>query len=117
MGGHRPGACRPLSLLIKHTIVALPLALALWLCIYDRRAGMRFILTGLACAVIGIAACRASFGPDFIAGLQAPRDTGFSAAYRFMLPALSALQIPLAVGLLGAWFGGRDRSRSFSRCT
>ena len=96
------------GLFIKHTLVAMPAAVALWLLIYDRRAAAAFIATGLACVVAGLAACLASFGTDFIAGLGAPRRVSLAIAHAKLRGWLMPLGVPLAFAALSGMGTRRD---------
>lgn len=88
------------GLFVKHTLVAMPAAVALWLLLFDRRAAAAFIATGLACAVAGLAACLAFFGTDFIAGLGAPRRVSLAIAHAKLHGWLMPLGVPLVLAAL-----------------
>ena len=64
---------------IKHNLVALPAALALWLAIYDRRSAARFVTTGLAFCAIGFVAFRLTYGIDLLSQLNSPRTYSLAA--------------------------------------
>jgi hypothetical protein len=61
------------SLFIKHNLAALPLAAGLWLLWDDRRAGVRFLLWGLAFGLSGLVLFQLGFGTSLIAQLASPR--------------------------------------------
>jgi hypothetical protein len=61
------------GLFVKHNLLALPLAAALWLLWHDRREGLRFIGTGLVIGLAGLAACRILLGVNLVAVLASPR--------------------------------------------
>ncbi|HEY2008057.1 MAG TPA: hypothetical protein VGH23_03645 [Rhizomicrobium sp.] len=61
------------SLFIKHNLLALPLAAGLWLLLQDRRAGLHFLLWGLAFALSGLVLFQLHFGTGLIAQLTSPR--------------------------------------------
>lgn len=61
------------SLFIKHNLLALPLATGLWLLIQDRRAGIYFLLWGMAFALTGLILFQLGFGTSLIAQLMSPR--------------------------------------------
>src|SRR5262249_28833447 len=56
------GVLMALALFVKHNIVALPLALLIWLAIHDRRAATRFAVSGLVMGLTGLVLCEALFG-------------------------------------------------------
>jgi hypothetical protein len=62
-----------LSLFIKHNLVAMPLAVLLWLLIQDRRTGLTFLLWGLAFALSGLILFQVAFGTSLLEQLSSPR--------------------------------------------
>lgn len=62
-----------LALFVKHNLVAQPIALAIWLFVYDRRAAWRFIATGAALSLAGLLAFRLGFGSNLLAHLASAR--------------------------------------------
>lgn len=61
------------SLFIKHNLLALPLAASLWLLLQDRRAGIHFLLWGLAFVLSGLVLFQLVYGTTLIAELTSPR--------------------------------------------
>jgi hypothetical protein len=61
------------SLFIKHNLLALPLASALWLLVQDRRAGLQFLLWGLIFVSAGLIVLRYCFGIDLLTQLASAR--------------------------------------------
>lgn len=61
---------------VKSSIFAFPLAAFAVLLIEDRRAALRFAVTGIGCMAVGFASCLAAYGPDFVANLTVPRVYG-----------------------------------------
>lgn len=62
------------SLLIKHNLLALPAAIALWLFIYKRRAAFIFAAIVTAIIVVSFTLFHFVYGPNFLVGLlKAPR--------------------------------------------
>jgi hypothetical protein len=62
-----------LSLFIKHNLLALPLAATIWLLWRDRRAGLRFLLYGIAATSLGLILFRLWHGDSLLAQLASPR--------------------------------------------
>jgi hypothetical protein len=58
---------------IKHNLIALPAALALWLALYDRRSATAFLLSGIAFAFAGLLIFRGVAGTDLLGHLNSPR--------------------------------------------
>jgi hypothetical protein len=61
------------SLFIKHNLLAMPLASAIWLLVQDRRTGLQFILWGTAFALAGLVAFQLFFHTSLLAQLASPR--------------------------------------------
>lgn len=68
------------SLFIKHNLLALPLASALWLLTQDRRLGLRFIAVGLVFLGSGLVAFQMAFGTSLWSQLATPRLSSFANA-------------------------------------
>jgi hypothetical protein len=65
------------ALFIKHNLIALPFAVALWLARYDRRHALAFTAAGLALAGLGLVACDLALHIDLLRYLQSARLYGF----------------------------------------
>jgi hypothetical protein len=66
------------SLFVKHNLLALPLATALWLCAEDRRAAWRFIVSGVAAGALGLVAFHLAYGTNLWTQLVSPRLSSFA---------------------------------------
>lgn len=66
------------SLFVKHNLLALPLAAGLWLCLIDRRAGLRFISIGLTACAVGLLAFRLTTGTSLLMQLTSSRLSSFA---------------------------------------
>ncbi len=62
-----------LACFIKHNLVALPLAAAIWLAIFDRRSAIRFAASGAAFALLGLVMFYATFGVGLLGQRASPR--------------------------------------------
>jgi hypothetical protein len=62
-----------LAIFIKHNLVALPLASAIWLFIYDRRGALRFVFLGAAFSLAGVALFYLHYGIDLLTILNSAR--------------------------------------------
>ena len=62
------------SLFIKHNLLALPLACALWLWRRDRRQALRFMLAGGGSAVLGLILSRLIYGVNLLSVIASPRQ-------------------------------------------
>ncbi len=61
----------------KHNLIALPLALTLWLALIDRSNAIKLAVFGLSFGALGLLAFRLSFGISLLAQLQSPRIYSF----------------------------------------
>jgi len=119
-----------LAVFVKHNLVALPLALAIWLALRDRCAAGQLLLAGTAFAAFGAAACAAAFGPDMLHQLLDRRSYRVAHALARFASWLQMGGVPLVLAaalamarpwdrhvgftllyaavavLLGAWLGG-----------
>ena len=97
------------GLFTKHNIIGLPVTLAIWLFIYDRKACWRFAGAGIVCAAVGLAACIRGFGPDFLADIRAPRPYIAVRAWRHIVEWTVPMQVPLITSAFACAPGLRDR--------
>jgi hypothetical protein len=97
------------GLFVKHNVVALPVALAVWLVVYDRRAAVRFVAAGLLTGGLGLACCLLAFGSDFLTGLRAPRQYLPVRGWRHAVEWLFPMQLPILLAMLGAMLDRDNR--------
>jgi hypothetical protein len=92
------------SLFLKHNLLALPLAAGAWLVWQDRRAGLRFMLCGIAALALGLILFRLFYGIGLPAQLMSPRLTSL-ANLRLAVSHLWWAALPLAalLALRGPW--------------
>ena len=98
------------GLFVKHNVIALPLALALWLAMRDRGAAMRFVAAGILTGVVGLACCRLVFGRDFLTSLNASRQYLPARGWRHAVEWLFPMQLPILLGMLGAVLDRQNRT-------
>jgi hypothetical protein len=96
------------GLFVKHNLVALPIATALWLAWFQRARALLFVASLLLAGVLGLAASRFAFGADFVHGLLAPRQYLPAKAWHDTLQALTPMQALLVLAPLAVVLG-RDR--------
>jgi hypothetical protein len=84
------------GLFVKHSLPAVPLALAAWLLLDDRRRFGVFVATLALGGGVGILACRLAFGAGFVSGLLTPR---LWSASRSLHQSVTAMK-PLLPGLV-----------------
>lgn len=66
------------ALFVKHNLVALPLAVLVWLAVTDRRGALRFAATAIAAGVAGLLAFRLVHGASLLDELNSPREFSFA---------------------------------------
>jgi hypothetical protein len=76
--------------LIKHNLIALPIAATVWLAAYHRRASGLWIITGVAALAIAALATFAFYGPDAFADLLTPRRQSWARMIVKSLPTVAA---------------------------
>lgn len=92
---------------MKHSLIALPAATALWLAWHHRRTLLLpWAATGLAASAGGLLACVAAFGPDFVPSLLVPRPIDFGDAARKLLRWLLPIELVCALATIPALRGG-----------
>jgi hypothetical protein len=94
---------------VKHNLVILPVALALWLLLADRRHALTFIASGLVFLLIGLGIFKESFGISLFDQVSSARTYSLANAWPTLLPWLSVSVVPIAgVAVLYA-IARRDR--------
>jgi len=66
------------ALFVKHNLLAMPLAVATWLAVDDRRRAIRFGSGGLAFATLGLLAFQAIYGSSLLSHLASARTYSFA---------------------------------------
>jgi hypothetical protein len=101
------------GIFVKHNLLALPLAAALWLYGQDRTAALRFAAAGLGFGVIGLVLLRLC-GVNLLAELASPRLYAFAnfrnVSWRFLQWSAAAIEFSAWL----AWRWRRDRLVCFA---
>lgn len=97
-----------LSGLVKHNLVALPVALTLWLFGRDRRALAAWLTASALVVAAAFVSLWALFGEDVFASVLGPRVASAEIAARVSAEWLRSLAGPLALGILAAREAWRD---------
>lgn len=101
-----------IALFIKHSLIALPIAVTIWLARYNGRQALRtWFAAGILGASVATALCFAAYGKDFFLGLTAPREYLLSNLYQKMLHWIAPIQIPVILALLQPGAAGAGRAR------
>ena len=99
------------ALFIKHNIITLPVSVALWLLVHDRRAALRFAVTGVLVGAIGLGASGLAYGRDFWTSLATPRPwllvSGMQRAMLFLAPLKPFALFGLLAAVIPAGRGAR----------
>ena len=88
--------------LVKHNLVALPLAVAAWLWLRDRKAFAQFAAASAGCVAIACLGLLLLHGGDVFASILGARQTSLRTAAHMSADWLRSLAAPLAIGAL-AW--------------
>jgi hypothetical protein len=62
-----------IAIFVKHNLVAMPLAAALWLVLQDRHRGARFVAAGIVFSLLGLGAFRLVYGSSLLSHLASAR--------------------------------------------
>jgi hypothetical protein len=81
---------------IKHNLVVMPLAMAIWLFVHDRRAALQFVGTGIVLTVAGLFAFRSFYGVDLLTELNSPRSWSAALLVQNLASWLSLGALPIA---------------------
>ena len=95
--------------LVKHNVLALPIATTLWLALEDRKSLRRWLISGIALAGVALLACVGLYGPAFIAQVIG-NDRTFTLEVLVRVAAGWGPQLaPFVIAaLVGAWLARRD---------
>jgi hypothetical protein len=99
--------------LVKHNLIALPLAICTWAAIYDRRSFTKFVVSLLATGCLALAILYEIWGQRIVAGVLYhrrfiwwPRLLGMSRGTTFLLPIV-------LITAFGFWFSTNRRKINF----
>lgn len=104
------------SLFVKHNDIALPLALGIWLLVFEPRAGLRFITTCAVAGLLGLLAARVAFGPVFISSLLSPRLYSLALGVHQALAWLDPMKSLLMLAAVPIVLFPRDRTALLFGC-
>jgi hypothetical protein len=99
---------------IKHNMVAIPLAAAIWLAVFDRRSAIRFAACGAAFVLLGLVIFRVAFGIGLLKQLASPRLYSLATLEGSVCSFLIWCGLPLAV--MAVLFGQRRGDRYVLFC-
>ncbi len=85
------------ALFVKHNLIAMPLAAAAWLSLYDRQRALRFVAAGAAFAAAGLVAFRVAYGSNLFIHLASPRLYSLALLQAGMSSWLLWSTVPLAI--------------------
>jgi hypothetical protein len=102
------------GLFVKHVLIALPMAAAIWLAVATRwKHVLWFTITLAVVGFLGLAACAVVYGPNFMIDLTAPRKLSLAKAWHDSLQALTPMKGLLVLSLLSVAAASRDRLSQF----
>lgn len=102
-----------LGAFFKHNLIALPLALTIWLAISHRRLLLAWLTTGTAIAAFGLVVFTSLYGADFIWGLLTPRAWSVHRGINMFLAWVWPLQVPLVIAFIPLMRSLRDKTAIF----
>ena len=102
-----------LAFFVKHNLVVLPAAVAVWLALLDRRLAATFVLSGLAFALIGLGVFRQAFGISLSSVIDTPRGYDAASIWAGLEPWLAWSALPLAGAAALFAVARRDRFAVF----
>jgi hypothetical protein len=85
-----------IAFFVKHNLVVLPAALALWLLLADRRHAITFVASGLIFLLIGLGLFKEGFGISLFSQLASARTYSLANLWPVLLPWLRWSALPLA---------------------
>ncbi|HJW42189.1 MAG TPA: glycosyltransferase family 39 protein [Rhizomicrobium sp.] len=85
-----------IAFFIKHNLVVLPLALAAWLALLDRRSAFTFAVSGIVFVLIGLGLFREVFGTSMVDVIDTARAYSFANIVSAMKAWLAWSAVPLA---------------------
>lgn len=83
--------------LVKQNLVALPLAVTVWLALEDRRALLRWLVCGIALAALALAACVGLYGQGFVDQVLRSERSVWTTALAFVAQTLSLRLAPFVI--------------------
>lgn len=103
-----------LTLYVKHNLIFVPLSLACWLFLIDRRRAAIFIASGIIFSLIGLGLFRTAFETTLFHQIASPRLYVFENVALALKNWLPWAAVPLAGAALLFAIGRRDRYAGFS---
>lgn len=97
------------AFLVKHNLVVLPAALALWLALLDRRLAVTFAASGIVFALIAMGLFKQAFGVGLLHQIESARTYSFANLGNNLRTWLAWSFVPLAGAVLLFAIGRRDR--------
>jgi hypothetical protein len=94
--------------LVKHNLIALPLAVTAWLWLRDRRAFALWAAASAAWIGVALLGLWLVHGPDVFLGILGARETSLRTAAHMSADWLRSLAAPLAIGALALREAWRD---------
>lgn len=101
--------------LVKHNVLALPLAVTLWLAFEDRRALLRWLMVATAIAAAALALCVSLYGSGFIDQVIRAGRTSTTEVLILVLPMLGPHLVPfILAAAIGTWLSRCDTLARFT---
>lgn len=101
------------AIFVKHNLVAMPAAVAAWLCFRDRRAALRFASALAGLVLLGLALFQLVYGASLLAELASPRTYSFATLASSLKQWLAWSAVPLCLFAAVAISNRRDEAVAF----
>lgn len=103
-----------LAFFVKHNLVLLPLSLALWLMLANRRSALNFVASGAIFLLLGVGIFRSLFGTNFFHQIASERVYAFDNIRVALQNWMPWAALPLCAAFFLCLIGRRDRYATFA---
>ena len=101
-----------LAVFVKHNLIAMPLAAAIWLFLHDRRSALGFVLAGIGFGIAGLCAFRLTYDTELWTQILSGRAYSLSNLMAALQAWFSWAFLPMAIV---AWLFRRHRGDRYVR--
>lgn len=102
-----------LGVFVKHNLIVLPLAVLVWLLLFDRPAARWLLLSGAILGAVGLGFCFVQYGANLVDQILSPRPYSLLRAAFMSLEWLKTGCVALALAAIALVLAPRDRHAIF----